>query len=69
MLIITLHNDGTGDLHYGNYDYEVFVNQKKISSGRVENHNRKIGWEALVKDLAAQLAINPQQTYRNGNPD
>ena len=51
MLIITLHNDGTGDTKTGNYDYEVFINTRRIAKGRVENYERELGWHGLVSAL------------------
>ena len=48
MLTIKIHNDGTGNIETGNYDYEVLINDKVIESGRVENHNRYDGWINLV---------------------
>ena len=51
MLIITLHNDGTGDTKTGNYNYEVFINTRRIAKGRVEGHDRSLGWEGLVSAL------------------
>ena len=41
MLHIHLHNNGTGDTSViGNYDYEVFVNQREIGKGKILNHRR-----------------------------
>jgi hypothetical protein len=55
MLIITFHNDSTGDEIEGNYDYSVYINREKISEGRIENHNRLSGWEGLVSLLAKKV--------------
>jgi len=55
MLILKIHNDGTGDKLIGNYNYSVFINYDKIAEGRVENHNRLLGWEELIKKLAKEL--------------
>ena len=55
MLEIKLVNDGTGDEIAGNYDYYVYVNEKLIARGRVENHNRLSGWEGLVSCLARRV--------------
>ena len=51
MLIILIHNNGTGTDESANYDYEVRVNQKVIETGRIEGHNRKDDWRALVGKL------------------
>lgn len=48
MLCIYFVNDGTGDVKTGNYDFKVFVNRKLIDEGRVEGHDRDLGWTALV---------------------
>lgn len=56
MLIITLTNDSTSPSPAtGNYDYEVFVNTKKIAKGRVDHHFKTRGWQGLVKDLAMSV--------------
>ena len=55
MLIITFHNDGTGDTIEGNYDVTVYMNKGIIWKGRIENHNRLSGWEGLVKCLADKV--------------
>lgn len=35
MLIIHIHNDGTGDITTGNYEYSVYINRTPIAHGRV----------------------------------
>jgi hypothetical protein len=54
MLIITFHNDGTGENGKGNYDYTVYVNKNKIAEGRLENHYRG-DWRRLMIDLGDDL--------------
>ena len=54
MLVIKIHNDGTGDRHDANYDCEVLVTVsptqlKTIARGRVEGFRRADGWRQLVK--------------------
>ena len=51
MLIITLHNDGTGDVRTGNYDYVVRVNDNVLERGHIEGHMRGQGWQQLVSML------------------
>lgn len=51
MLIIRIHNDGTGDTATGNYDYSVSVNTRIIAEGRIEGHCRADGWKTLVQKL------------------
>ena len=55
MLTITFHNDGTGNVDIGSYDYKVFVNKDLIAQGRVEEHNRYTGWTGLVFQLSKQV--------------
>jgi hypothetical protein len=51
MLIILIHNDGTGTDRIGNYTYEVRINQKVIENGDITGHVRKNGWRELVHKL------------------
>ena len=51
MLIIKIHNDGTGTDESANYNYSVFVNNRTIAHGRIEGHNRCDEWEELVARL------------------
>ena len=55
MLIIKIHNDGTGDTTIGNYDYTVYINEEKISKGKIESYNRISGWQGLISCLAKQI--------------
>jgi hypothetical protein len=48
MLIVLVHNDGTGTDEIANYDYEVRINHEVIERGRVQDHPRKDGWRALI---------------------
>ena len=50
---------------YGNYDYEVFVNDKVIASGSIENHLRDLGWPELVERLLE--AHNNEGNERGNN--
>ena len=61
MLLIKIVNDGTGDIVWGNYDYEVFINKTKIASGRIESHNRLSGWEGLVSLLAKTVSKESEE--------
>ena len=51
MLIITVHNDGTGTHLKANYTYEVRVNKHLIDDGSVRGHYRKNGWQSLMQDI------------------
>lgn len=52
MLIVTFHNDGTGDKIEGNYDVMVYINRTVLWVGRIEGHNRLSKWQGLVRLLA-----------------
>ncbi len=54
MLQIKIHNDSTGDVETGYYNYDVFINQTVIASGRIEGHKRREGWTSLVQKLVDQ---------------
>jgi len=55
MLHIRLHNNGTSDTPTtGNYDYEVFVNQRQVGKGKILNHRRG-DWRDLVIQWGEQL--------------
>ena len=51
MLIVKIHNDGTGTRAIGNYDVSVCVNQEEIWHGRVEGHRRELPWQQLVEQV------------------
>lgn len=54
-LILVFHNDSTGGEEDANYNVRVMVGDgtelrtRDIAGGRVEDHNRGDGWEALVR--------------------
>jgi len=48
MLIVLIHNDGTGDIKIGNYDVEVRINDRVLSKFRIEKYKREVGWEELL---------------------
>jgi len=54
MLIVTLHNDSTGDEQIGNYNCRVFINRTLLYEGRVEGHLRH-DWRDLIIQWAKQL--------------
>jgi hypothetical protein len=58
MLIIKIHNDGTGTNESANYTYGVFVNDRRIFRGRIIEHNRNHGWISLL----CQLVVNALET-------
>jgi hypothetical protein len=51
MLIILIHNDGTGTDDSSDYTYEVRINQEVIEKGDIKGHDRKNGWKVLVHEL------------------
>lgn len=54
MLIIKIQNDGTGDIYFSNYRYQVLVNETVIESGSIKNHLRAAGWQKLVTMLVEE---------------
>ena len=51
MLIILIHNEGTGTDESANYTYEVRVNELTIARGEILGHNRWNGWKNLLQML------------------
>jgi hypothetical protein len=51
MLIIKILNDRSGTDESANYNYGVYVNERRIANGRVEGHNRNDGWDVLVRRI------------------
>jgi hypothetical protein len=51
MLIILIHNDGTGTNEDANYTYQVRINDGVIAVGDIRGHDRRSGWQELVKEL------------------
>lgn len=54
MLLVMVHNDGTGTKEIANYDYEVRINHDVIAHGCIVDHNRGDGWQALLREIADQ---------------
>ena len=61
MLLIKIVNDGSGNRLLGNYDYEVFINERQIANGRIEEHHRLNGWEELVGLLVKNVREEGEQ--------
>jgi hypothetical protein len=65
MLILLVHNDGTGTNKKANYDYEVRINERTIRYGKIKDHNRDDGWAILVKTIAEDyLNLNDDKNER-----
>jgi hypothetical protein len=47
---ILLANDGKGDQEWGDYEY-VRRTDEGIRVGRIESHQRRLGWDVLVKRI------------------
>ena len=60
MLIVTLHNDGTGSDSSSDYTIQVHVNQRCIWRGQVHGHNRQDGWPKLLSMLAEKASSNEE---------
>lgn len=60
MLIVKAHNDGTGQNGVGHYDVEVLITVEggrrleAIAKGRVEHHERVLGWRQLLMRIAQE---------------
>lgn len=57
MLIVKVHNDGTGTLDIGHYDVEVLITVDsrtlvRLASARIEDHIRSNGWRQLLRRVA-----------------
>lgn len=52
MLIVYIHNDGTGTNKSANYTYQVCVNDVVIDVGEVKGHDRNEGWRKLLEEVA-----------------
>ena len=51
MFIVYVHNDGLGSDVSASYDVEVRINRNPLWRGKVNGHNRKDGWPALLKTI------------------
>ena len=57
ILIVKIHNDGTGTEQSANYNCEILVTispteLQLISMVRVEGHKRSDGWRKLLQSIA-----------------
>lgn len=48
MLIVEIHNEGTGTERSANYTYVVRVNDEILEVGTIHGHDRRDGWRALL---------------------
>jgi len=55
MLILTVHNDGTGTDRIGNYDVKAYINKRLLGSGRLENFKRYKGYKTCLKKAVESL--------------
>jgi hypothetical protein len=60
MLVVQIHNDGTGTELHSNYDWSVSITVRdgnddvflrKLASGRIEDHDRRQDWRKLVRKV------------------
>lgn len=49
MLQVIFVNDLTGDDIIGSYRWEVLINGKSLSKGKLKNHIRLSGWKGLLR--------------------
>jgi len=52
MLIATFQNLGTNMDNVADYAVTVYINKDVIWKGRVEGHERRLGWRELLRQLA-----------------
>jgi len=62
VLIIQIHNDGTGTVEIGNYDVEVLITKSPtklitVAAGRVQGHIRSKGWKQLLKQIVEEDSV------------
>lgn len=55
MLEIKIINDETGNEITGNYDYYILINGNQVYQGRIEYHDRRTGWDGVIRMLAQQF--------------
>jgi hypothetical protein len=67
MLIVYIHNDGTGDKDTGNYDYKVQINHTVIHEGRVEGFPRGQGAGKLIAEVADDIAFQNLEEVSHAN--
>ena len=70
MLIIRIHNDGTGTNESANYTYEVRVNHTVLVRGKIKRHNRNHGWRVLLQCLLdatkpSEIQYAPERRHIN----
>lgn len=64
MLIVLIHNDGTGTQHSANYDVEVRINEHQLWRGRVLGHDRDEGWPNLLQTIGVVGQVEGQGRQR-----
>ena len=68
MLIILIHNDGTGTEENANYTYEVRINDKVLEYGSIKGHNRSDGWRTLLGVIGecevCQLSVSKKKKLK-----
>lgn len=52
MLVVYIHNDGTGTDEAANYDVHARVNGRLIAAVHVTGHRRANGWRDLLRMIA-----------------
>jgi hypothetical protein len=67
MLIVLVHNDGTGTEKIANYNYEVRINHEVIEHGQILDHHRKDGWQALIREIADRHKTSPSNVLGTTN--
>lgn len=64
MLLILIHNDGTGTHEDSHYEAEVRINLRPIWEGYITGHNRSLPWwelvDKIVKEARAMIDTTTQ---------
>lgn len=65
MLAIVFVNDGTGDIYEGNYDYKVFINKTCLAEGKLNGHDRRLGWKGLAQHFSDHIKDKVYKSYED----
>jgi len=55
MLILTIQNDGTGDLETGNYICKAYINKTLLGVCNLEKFKRNRGYISCLQEAAMKL--------------
>jgi hypothetical protein len=55
MLVLTVQNDGTGDLETGNYICKAYINKTLLGIARLEKFERKLGYISCLQEAVEKI--------------